>query len=530
MQKVYFPLRGLYFLGLLLGLTACSTGKQPSAGHAAALPNIVIIYVDDLGYGDLGYSGAQGVSTPQVDRLAREGLIFTDGHCAAATCTPSRYALLTGRHAFRRRASVLPGDAPLLIDTTLPTLAHMLRRAGYATAVVGKWHLGLGSGDPDWNEAIRPGPLEIGFDYSFLIPATGDRVPTVYVENHRVVGLDPADPIAVSYRHPIGQRPTGITHPELRRMAADAQHNQTIINGVSRIGYLAGGDSALWVDEEFPDRLHAKATAFIAAQGRRPFFLLYSFHDIHVPRLPHPRFQGQSAMGPRGDAIVQMDWMTGALVEELERRGLAKNTLIIFTSDNGPVLDDGYADGAVSRLGQHRPAGPLRGGKYSAFEGGTRVPTIAYWPETIRAGSSDALLSQLDIYASLAQLTGQQLLPDEAIDSENLLPALLGLSSSGRQELVEESITLALRDGPWKYIRPVSVDAGWVSRKGIESGTDNHPQLYRLDRDIGEQQNLAADFPERVAAMEARLREIEARTEREALIQHAPLPPVEGSD
>ena len=232
----------------LLALSACHADRPADAAslvenNAVRPPNIVIFYVDDLGYGDVGSYGAIGVETPNIDRLAANGVRFTDAHSSAATCTPSRYSLLTGEHGFRREARILRGDAPLLIPLEKPTLPAMLKRAGYRTAVVGKWHLGLGQGDLSWNEAIKPGPLEIGFDCAFLLPATGDRVPTVYVENHQVVDLDPADPIEVSYKNKVGDRPTGYENPELLRYETDNQHNKTIVNGVSRIGHMAGGEN-----------------------------------------------------------------------------------------------------------------------------------------------------------------------------------------------------------------------------------------------------------------------------------------------
>ncbi|PHN04552.1 sulfatase family protein [Flavilitoribacter nigricans] len=502
-------------IGAICLFFACGQAPPESSSGSEPLPNIVLIYVDDLGYGDVGAYGASGVSTPNIDFLAQNGLRFTDAHCSAATCTPSRYALLTGRYAFRKEAAVLPGNAPLLIDTATSTLAGMLKGAGYTTGVVGKWHLGLGDGFLDWNQAIKPGPLELGFDYSFLIPSTGDRVPSVYVENHRVVNLNADDPITVSYRQPVGDRPTGDTHPELRRMVADPQHNKTIVNGISRIGYMEGGESALWTDEEFPDILNGKAGNFIAENRDQPFFLYYSFHDIHVPRLPNPRFVGKSSMGPRGDAIVQTDWMTGQIIKKLDALGLSENTIILFTSDNGPVLNDGYEDQAVELLGDHQPAGPYRGGKYSAYEAGTRVPMIAYWPGTIKAGTSNALFGQIDIYASLAGLAGQQLSREEAIDSKDHLPVLLGKAQSGREMLVEESLTISLREGNWKYIRPFGKnDPAWITEKGIEGGFRVEPQLYQLQDDPGETNNLADQFPERIQAMEAKIQEIEARAKR----------------
>ena len=394
----------------------------------------------------------------------------------------------------------------------------MLKQAGYATGVVGKWHLGLGDGNLDWNGDISPGPLDIGFDYAFLLPATGDRVPTVYVENRDVVNLDPADPIAISYSGKVGERPTGYENPELLRFAADPQHSDTIVNGVSRIGHMGGGESALWVDEEFPDVFTAKAVQFIRNNVNQPFFLFRSFHDIHVPRLPHPRFEGKSTMGPRGDAIAQVDWMVGEIIAELETLGIAEKTLVIFTSDNGPVLDDGYADQSVTMLGEHRPAGPFRGGKYSAYEAGTRVPTIVSWPGTVDATVSDALVSQIDLFASIAALVGIDLADGDAIDSRNYLDTWLGWTESGREYLLEESVgTLSMREGNWKLILPFDGRRGleWVADdKDIEGGFLIEPQLFDLDGDIGEQVNLAGQYPERVNDMDNAAKRIVSDTYR----------------
>jgi len=503
---------GITFLFSLVFL-ACQTATKKNTHQTSKLtkPNIVLIYVDDLGYADVGTYGAIGVETPTIDRLAKQGLKFTDAHCSAATCTPSRFSLLTGKYAFRNKAAILPGDAPLLIRPSTPTLPSMLKKAGYKTAVVGKWHLGLGNGDINWNTSIKPGPNEIGFDYSFLIPATGDRVPCVYVENDMVVGLDPNDPITVSYKKRIGTEPTGILNPELVRMKGDPQHSQAIVNGVSRIGYMTGGEKALWVDEDFPNVMLDKATNFIVQNKENPFFLFFSFHDIHVPRVPNPKFKGKSSMGPRGDAIAQMDWSTGELMKTLKENGLSENTLIIFTSDNGPVLDDGYADQAVEKLGQHKPAGPFRGGKYSAFEAGTRVPTITYWPGVIAPGESDALMTQVDLYASLASLVAQEISSDEAPDSKNLLSSYLGTSNEGREYMLEESFTLSLRHGPWKYIAPLSQEQNipdWMKNKNIETGLMKTPQLYNVSIDKGEHKNLAASEAKRIASMKEKLEKI----------------------
>ena len=436
-----------------------------------------------MGYADVGCYGAKGVKTPNVDLLAQNGLLFTDAHSSAATCTPSRFSLLTGKYAFRNKAKILPGDAPLLIRPGTPTLQGMLQKAGYKTGVIGKWHLGLGNGNVNWNASLKPGPNEIGFDYSFLIPATGDRVPCVYVENEMVVGLDPKDPITVSYKNRIADEPTGILNPELVRMKGDKQHSQAIVNGISRIGYMNGGEKALWVDEEFPMVLTSKAKNFIKNNKDDPFFLFFSFHDIHVPRVPNKKFIGKSTMGPRGDAIAQMDWCTGEIIKTLEKNGLSKNTLIIFTSDNGPVLNDGYDDFAVEKLGKHNPSGPFRGGKYSAFEAGTRVPTITYWPGVIKPGESNAMMTQVDLYASLAKLVGQNLEGSEAPDSMNLLNSFLGENQHGRKFMLEEAFTISLRHENWKYIAPLSVNQDipkWMANKDIENGLSKQSQLYDL--------------------------------------------------
>ncbi|MDU0354454.1 arylsulfatase [Paraglaciecola aquimarina] len=517
----------------LISLSACglepSASERPSAGERPSTvkttavhsqkPNVVIFYVDDLGYGDLGVYGAKGVQTPNVDALAHNGIRFTDAHTSAATCTPSRYSLLAGEHAFRKNARILKGDAPLLIGTDQPTLPRMLKKAGYQTAVVGKWHLGLGNGNVDWNQAIKPGPLEIGFDYSFLLPATGDRVPTVYMENHHILNLSKDDPISVNYKKKIGHRPTGNENPELvRYQPSDDGHSKTIINGISRMGWMAGGKSAEWVDEDFYQVFTDKANHFIAKNKNEPFFLFFSFHDIHVPRLPNKRFQGKSEMGLRGDAIVQMDWITGQVVKQLKTQGVFDNTIIIFTSDNGAVLSDGYEDKAIELVGEHKENGIYRGGKYSAFEAGTRVPTILHFPNRVKPGVSDALMSQIDIYASLAQYLGIELAADEAIDSEVHLDAWLNADKSGRTELAEESSTLSLRVDQWKYIRPSNdgkkrADYTW-QRKRIETGTSTKAQLYNLADDPSEQRDIAAKFPERLTAMEAKLVALEAKTTR----------------
>ncbi|MFC4296336.1 arylsulfatase [Novosphingobium tardum] len=494
---------------------ASAEGTSPrGAPHQSRAPNIVILYADDLGYGDLGVYGAKRVATPHTDALARAGLRFTNAYAPAATCTPSRYALLTGEYGFRSNAEILPGDAPALIPAGKTTIASLLKQRGYATGVVGKWHLGLGDGKVDWNKRVAPGPLEIGFDYSFLLPATLDRVPTVYLENHQVLGVDPADPIAVSYSAPLAGRPVGRDHPELLRYKADDQHSDSIVNGVSRIGYMQGGKAAEWVDEDIHAVLTGKARRFIRENRKRPFLLYFAIPDPHVPRLPGKEFQGKTSMGPRGDAIVEMDWIVGQVMDELREQGLERDTLVIFSSDNGPVLNDGYEDGAVERLGDHTPGGVFRGGKYSAFEAGTRVPLIAYWPGHIRPGTSPALFSQIDLLATFAKLAKVALAPTDAIDSKDMLGALTGADRRGRSYLFTESVpSVAIRAGNYKYIAPARhpATASFISGKGIESGASPKPQLYDLSRDPGERLNLAAAKPAIAARLAAELQVIEKR-------------------
>ncbi|QDS91091.1 Arylsulfatase [Rosistilla ulvae] len=496
----------------LIVLFSFSLFTLPSslAFAADARPNIVVIYADDLGYGDVSCYGATAVATPHIDRIAAEGIRFTDGHAPAATCTPSRYAMLTGQYAWRLKGTgIARGDAPAIIKPGRVTLSSMLQDSGYKTGVVGKWHLGLGPDEgADWNGKIAPGPLEIGFDYCFLIPATGDRVPCVYVENHRVVDLDPNDPIRVSFKKKVGDEPTGAENPELLKIHPSHGHDRTIVNGISRIGYMSGGQRARWVDEDMADRITSKAVAYIEENKADPFFLFFSLHDIHVPRVPHPRFVGTTAMGPRGDAIAQTDWCTGEILAALDRLKLADNTIVLFTSDNGPVVDDGYQDEAAEKLGDHRPAGTLRGGKYSSFEGGTRVPFVLRWPAKVKANqSSDALVCQIDLLHSFAALTGQTLAADAGPDSHNILGALLGEDPKGREHLVEHARTLALRQGVWKYIEPGKGPA--VNKNtNTEVGVAPQSQLYNLRADLREQKNLADQHPQRVVKMKAMLDEI----------------------
>ncbi|MFB9058242.1 sulfatase-like hydrolase/transferase [Mariniflexile ostreae] len=473
-------------------------------------PNIVLIYTDDLGYGDISSFGATSIETPAIDALANEGIAFHNAYATAATCTPSRYSLLTGDYAWRKKGTgVAKGDQSLLIDTARTTLPGMLKTAGYKTGIVGKWHLGLGGEDgPDWNGKIAPGPLEVGFDYSYLIPATGDRVPCVFVENHHIVNLDPNDPINVNYKEKIGDWPTGKENPEQLSLKPSQGHNNTIVNGISRIGYMEGGKAALWDDETIPMELVDKSKKFIQAHTNQPFFLMLSTHDIHVPRVANKMFQGKSSMGARGDVILQLDWTVKQIMEELKDQNLLDNTIVVFSSDNGPVIDDGYHDRARELLGDHQPTGGMRGGKYSAYDGGSKIPLIIRWPDGNNKGMvSNALFSQVDFLRSFAKLIGVEKLGNDVIDSQDRLSVLLGDDKIGRTSLVQESFMgpLSFLEGHWKYIEPLEGPKYVPWGPIIETGFQMEPQLYDLKNDPNEKNNLAEKFPEKVKDLREKL-------------------------
>jgi len=457
-------------------------------------PNIIVIMADDLGYGDVGAYGArpENVKTPNIDQLANKGLKFTSGYCSASTCTPTRYSFLTGSYAFRKtNTGIAPPNAPAIIQPDTETIASLLKKAGYKTAVIGKWHLGLGGPEgPDWNGELKPGPREIGFDYNYLLPTTNDRVPQVYVENHRVKNLDPNDPLWVGYEKPSEDYPTGITHRSTLRMNWNDGHNNTIHNGIGRIGFYTGGHSARFRDEDLADEWQKQANRWMEENKNEPFFLFFSSHDIHVPRMPHERFQGLSGMSYRGDTIVQLDWNVGEIMKTLDRLDLTENTLVIFVSDNGPVLDDGYDDLANETLGDHKPAGPYAGGKYTIREGGTRTPFITYWKGKIQPGVSDEMVSTIDLAASMAALAGIDLPDDGLLDSFNVLDALLGKrGAKGREHIVSQDNGLrgsyGLRVGNWKLQRH---DARIMYNGDLSMNTWTVPQfaLFNLEEDIEE--------------------------------------------
>ena len=466
------------------------------------------------------------VPTPNIDKMGSEGLMFTDGHCSAATCTPSRFSMLTGVHGFRNDVRILPPNAPLYIPQDKTTLPKLFKKVGYTTAIVGKWHLGIGErGTPvDWNGEVKPGPLEVGFDYSFLLPSTNDRVPCVYVVNHKVLNLDPKDPLYVtrSYESPDEKStryPNGKTDREAMTYYQSSHgHNHSVINGIGRIGYQWGGKSALWDDQTMADEFVKQTKEYISKQKGKdePFFLYFASQDIHVPRAPHPRFQGKTELGHRGDAMVQCDWATGEILKAIKENGFEENTLVIFSSDNGPVYDDGYEDGTTVHTsskesdGGHDASGIYSGGKYQIYEGGTRVPFIVKWPARIKPGKSGAMMNQIDFIASFADLLGVKLADGEARDSRNMLPALLGKDSKGLPYMLEEARGIALRKGDFKYI---------PARKAQKGKKAPLAQLYDLGTDPGEQKNIAAGNADKVEELDAllvKLRQSEVGVRNEA--------------
>jgi arylsulfatase A-like enzyme len=390
------------------------------------------------------------------------------------------------------------------------TLPKLFKQAGYHTAVIGKWHLGLGKRGvkTDWNGAVAPGPLEVGFDDAFLLPYTNDRVPCVYLKNHHVVNLDPSDPLYIGSYKSVQKSgstlyPDGRKNPEAMTFYKSTHaHNNSVINGIGRIGYQSGGKSALWDDSTMTQVFVDHVREYIARHRKEPFFLFYTPQNIHVPRVPAPRFRGKTTLGYRGDSMVELDWAVGEVLRAVEENGLTENTLIIFSSDNGPTFNDGYDDGTTVLCSNedvdhgHDASGLWRGGKYQILEGGTRVPFIVSWPNHVKAGQSDALVSQVDLLASFAAMLHISLPKESAGDSRNMLDTFLGQSAQGLPFMIEESRKLALRQGKWKYVQPAH--PGWPPhRPPVERG------LYNLQNDPLETNNLISAYPEKAQAMEA---------------------------
>lgn len=499
----------------LLPLTAAAQSQRP---------NIILVVADDLGYGDLACYGGTGAATPVIDSLAAHGTQLTNMHACASTSTPSRYGMLTGEYPFRRSGTdIAAGNASMIIQPDQQTVADLLHTAGYRTAAIGKWHLGLGSktAEQDWNGSLDQSPADLGFDYHYIMAATSDRVPCVFIENGRVANHDASAPISVSYKQNFAGEPTGRDNPELlTKLRPSHGHDQSIVNGISRIGYMKGGGRALWQDENIADSIAAHAVGFIDAAKGNPFFIYLCTNDIHVPRLPHERFRGKSPMGLRGEAILSFDWTLRQVTDALRQRGLDENTLIIITSDNGPILDDGYDDQARELVGAHKPAGPWRGWKYSTYEGGSAVPFIVYWPKGAASGvKNDALASLIDIPATLSAIAGvKQKTLDKAStagvapDSEDHSATWLGHDTTPRAFAVSMAAnrSLTYRTQQYKYIEPSDGPAIIKWGTGTETGYRPDPQLFDFSLSRYEELDVTVSKPDVVKEMHERLEAVKA--------------------
>lgn len=499
-----------------LACNIANGANQNDSNNKEQRPNVVIIYADDLGFGDLQCYGNKSVETPNVNRLANEGIFFRNVHAVAATSTPSRYSLLTGEYSWRRGdTDIARGDAGSIIRPYQYTLADVFHDNGYTTGAVGKWHLGLGekTGTQDWNSPLPLSLGDLGFDYHYIMAATADRVPCVFIENGRIANYDPSSPIYVNYEHNFPGEPTGKDNPELLyNLKASHGHDMSIVNGIGRIGFSKGGGKALWKDENLADSITKHAVRFIQENKDHPFFLYFATNDVHVPRFPNARFRGKNKLGLRGDAIVQFDWSVGQVLNALDSLGIADNTIVLLSSDNGPVLDDGYQDEAVAKAkaAGHVPTGIYRGSKYSAYEGGTIVPAILRWPAKVKPEKdNNTLISQIDWYASFANLIGAKLPEGSARDSKNHLAALLGDENDNREWVVEQSANhvLSIRDNEWKYIEPNDGEAIEENTQ-TETGNSPVPQFYNVKKDPGEKENLAAKNPQKLFELQTLLRKV----------------------
>lgn len=477
-----------------LAATIAAAPAITAAVTKAAGPNIIVILTDDVGWGDPSCYGATKVSTPNIDRLARDGRRFVNSHASAACCTPTRYSMFTGQYSWRRTApglnrGVAEGASPLLIPTDMPTAPGLLQAAGYQTAIIGKWHLGFGNSKPDFNAELRPGPLEIGFHEYFGLPATNDRIPTVLIRNHKVIGLDPADPIVYSYK----------------KEEAQAKGLSPFAAGRNRIGWAKGGKSAWWKDTELADTFTSESTQFIERNKDKKFFLCFTPHDVHAPVIPHPRFVGKSGISARADMLLELDWSVGQILDTLDRLGLARDTLVIFSSDNGAYVDNESG---------HRPNGPFSGVKSQLWEGGHRVPFLCRWPSRLSPAVSKDLVSTLDIAATICAAGGVTVPPHALPDSFNLLPAMLGEKNAPKRNhlvIMSGNGHLALRSGDLKYMPDLAQADGWKGTGKKNKNGKAGPALFDLAKDPGEKQNLHATRTQDAKRLAAVLAELQAK-------------------
>ena len=457
-----------------------------SADRTPQPPNILLVLADDLGYGDPGcYNSNSHIATPAIDRLAAQGMRFTDMHTPSAVCTPTRYGLLTGRYAWRSslKSGVLWGNSPALIEPERDTIASLLGRAGYRTACVGKWHLGFGTEDPvDYAAPLSPGPLDLGFDRFFGIPASLDIPPYLYIEGDRAV----------------------------QPLTAEIAKSELARNGGA--GFWRKGEIAEdFAHEEVLDRILTESQSFlrdhVAADDDAPFFLYVPLTAPHTPWLPKQEFRGSSQAGTYGDFVAQVDSTVGQLLATLDDLDLSKDTLVIFTSDNGAH----WKSSDIERFA-HLANGDWRGQKADIHEGGHRVPFVVRWPGQVPEGSTRSeLLVLTDLYATVSAISGAIIPEGAGQDSVNALSVFRNeqLDTPPRSAAVHHSLNgmFALREGNWKYIEGVG-SGGFTQIKNPENGPGG--QLYDLSKDPGERNNLWAMEPEIVARLQARLEQIRA--------------------
>lgn len=504
--KPYFSLfKILIFLPLLF----CGCSKDPET----SLPNILIIYADDMGYGDLACQNPDAkLTTPHLDQLAAEGLRFTDGHSSSGICTPSRFALLTGQYHWRRMHGIVGPFGGSVFKEDDFTLAHMLKSKGYATACIGKWHLGwdwdsvkvegaqllpvpgdstrkgYGPTDFDWSQALRGGPVDQGFDYYFG-DGTINFPPYAFIENDRLLE-PPTEYLA------LGNRSTKEGNWEFRPgpMVKD------------------------WDPYQVLPTLERKAVAYVKRQKKdQPFFLYFALPSPHAPIIPNEEFIGKTQAGGYGDFVYQTDHVAGQVLKALEEQGLAENTLVIFTSDNGP---EHYAYPRIQNHG-HVSMGPLRGLKRDIFEGGHRVPFVIRWPGKIGPGQvADDLVHQVDLAATIAAVVGYDLTDSNAPDSYNLLPLLLGekLEAPIREEAIHNTFKngFVVRQGNWVLIDRFSgfhsrIPDEYFDNSGYPRDDRDAPGLlFNLKTDLGQFRDLYSENPEKVAALRALLQKYRA--------------------
>lgn len=497
-----------FFLLPILMLTQCCC-----ANAADKLPNVVLIFADDLGYGDLGCYGATKVQTPHIDKLAAEGRRFTDAHSVSAVCTPSRYALLTGEYPLRANGGrgvwgPAPVTSSLIVDTNKTTIADVFKSSGYDTSAFGKWHLGFGEDKNNWQEPLRPGPQDLGFDHYFGMPVVNSAPPYVYVENDRIVGGDPADPLVFLGKSAKAATPITPIPPE----AAQRSTNQ-----------FGGAKKAheLFNDYQVGTTIAEKSVEWINQRKDEPFFLYLATTNIHHPFTPAKRFQGTSQCGLYGDFIHELDWIVGEIDACLKDNGLSDNTLVIFTSDNGGMFNLG---GQTAFQAGHRQNSDLLGFKFGVWEGGHRVPMIVRWPGKVPPGSvSNQLIGNVDMLATFAAVTGQTLDKTQQADSINMLPAFISEPEAQRRDHLilapHKGTHLSIRKGKWMYI-PARGSGGFGGKKpgshtfagpaaatfvgsvnsDIEDGKIRkdapHAQLYNLEQDVNQTQNVVNEHPD----------------------------------